>query len=64
VQPLNTETKKTVVFSDLDGTLLSSKYAVNETHGFVSRLIGMGVPIIFVDSKTRKEIEIHETNYT
>ncbi len=59
MQLLNPKNKKIIVFSDLDGTLLSSKYDLSKTHSYISRLIDLNVPVVFCSSKTRKEIEYY-----
>jgi mannosyl-3-phosphoglycerate phosphatase len=48
---------KIVVFSDLDGTLLNSKYESTETEPIIRRLLRLNVSIVLASSKTRAEIE-------
>ena len=48
---------KTVVFSDLDGTLLDENYCYSFAQSVVRRLKAVNVPIVLCSSKTRLEIE-------
>ncbi len=52
---------KVIVFSDLDGSLLNSRYSFQEAKDVISRLNNLDVPIILCSSKTRKEIEHYRT---
>jgi mannosyl-3-phosphoglycerate phosphatase len=50
---------KKVIFTDLDGTLLNSRYSfesANQALGFIRE---MEIPLIIVSSKTRAEIEVY-----
>lgn len=47
-----------VVFSDLDGTLLDhADYSYSAAEPALARLAELGIPLIFVTSKTRAEVE-------
>jgi mannosyl-3-phosphoglycerate phosphatase len=58
---LSTEVVKTVVFSDLDGTLLDENYSFEITRPAIVRLKALKVPIVLCSSKTRMEIEYFRT---
>ena len=54
------ERANTVLFTDLDGTLLDSvDYSYTKSIDAVKRLQSMGIPIIFCSSKTRAEQEVY-----
>ena len=50
---------KTVLFTDLDGTLLTEKYRFDETKPAITYLLAKNVAIVFCSSKTRLEIEFY-----
>jgi mannosyl-3-phosphoglycerate phosphatase family protein len=51
--------RKTVVFSDLDGTLLNSRtYSFEKAKPALTLLKEMNVPLVLVSSKTRVELEV------
>ena len=50
---------KTVIFTDLDGSLLNEKYDFQDVKPIIERLVASGVPIVFCSSKTRAEIEFY-----
>lgn len=50
---------KTVIFADLDGTLLDEKYECKTTKPIVDKLAALGGSIVFCSSKTRSEIEYY-----
>ena len=54
---MNAEVVRTVVFSDLDGTLLDENYSFEITRPVIARLKALKVPIVLCSSKTRLEIE-------
>jgi mannosyl-3-phosphoglycerate phosphatase len=58
---LSTEEVRTVVFSDLDGTLLDQNYSFEVTSPVIARLKVLNVPIVLCSSKTRLEIEYFRT---
>ena len=58
---MNTETVGTVIFSDLDGTLLDENYSFEVTRSVIARLKALNVPIVLCSSKTRLEIEYFRT---
>ena len=58
---MNTEAVRTVVFSDLDGTLLDENYRFGVACPVISRLKALKVPIVLCSSKTRLEIEYFRT---
>lgn len=52
-------TKKLIVFTDLDGTLLDLKtYSFSGAIDALGKLRALGIPVIMASSKTRKEIEL------
>jgi mannosyl-3-phosphoglycerate phosphatase len=50
---------KTVIFADLDGTLLDEKYEYKTTKPIVDKLTALGGSVVFCSSKTRSEIEYY-----
>ena len=58
---MNTEVVRTVVFSDLDGTLLDENYGFEVACPVIARLKALKVPIVLCSSKTRREIEYFRT---
>ncbi len=54
---MNAEAVRTVVFSDLDGTLLDENYDFSFAQSVVARLKALNVPVVLCSSKTRLEIE-------
>jgi mannosyl-3-phosphoglycerate phosphatase len=58
---LSTKAIKTIVFTDLDGSLLNDKYEYEEIEPVLCRLLTLNIPIIFSSSKTRREIEFYRT---
>jgi len=50
---------KTVIFADLDGTLLNAKYEYSETKPIVDKIVASGCSIVFCSSKTKTEIEFY-----
>jgi mannosyl-3-phosphoglycerate phosphatase len=58
---LNTEAVRTIVFSDLDGTLLDENYRFEVTWSAIERLKALKVPIVLCSSKTRMEIDYFRT---
>jgi mannosyl-3-phosphoglycerate phosphatase len=54
---LKSKTVKTVIFSDLDGTLLDENYSFEVTLPVIASLGALNVPIVLCSSKTRLEIE-------
>jgi mannosyl-3-phosphoglycerate phosphatase len=55
--------QKIVVFSDLDGTLLNSKYESAETEPILRRLLSLNVSIVLSSSKTPAEIEYYQKKW-
>jgi mannosyl-3-phosphoglycerate phosphatase len=49
--------KKQVVFTDVDGTLLDSKYSFQATQPTIKQLQALDVAVVLVSSKTRVELE-------
>lgn len=48
-----------IVFTDLDGSLLNHEdYSFAEARPVLSRICGNNIPLVFVTSKTRREVEI------
>jgi mannosyl-3-phosphoglycerate phosphatase len=56
---LNSEDSKTVIFTDLDGTILDEKYDCQKIKPIISQLIALNVSIVLCSSKTRAEIEFY-----
>jgi mannosyl-3-phosphoglycerate phosphatase len=54
---LSNEKPKLVVFADLDGTLLDDTYSYESAKPIITKILSMGVSIVFCSSKTRAEIE-------
>lgn len=50
---------KTVVFADLDGTLLTEKYSFRETAKIVNQLLTKQISIVLCSSKTKLEVEYY-----
>jgi len=50
---------KTIIFTDLDGTLLDDEYSFANIQTTISRLLSLDVQIVFCSSKTRSEIEFY-----
>jgi len=54
--------KKTVIFTDLDGTLLDeATYSYAEAQPALNLIAASGTPLILCSSKTRSEIEVYRT---
>jgi mannosyl-3-phosphoglycerate phosphatase len=51
--------RKTVVFTDLDGTLLNDNYLCDDIGDLIGGLLDLDVALIFCSSKTRAEIEVY-----
>jgi mannosyl-3-phosphoglycerate phosphatase len=51
---------KTLVFADLDGSLLDDTYDYGEVQPIISELSALGVAIVFCSSKTRAEILFYQ----
>jgi mannosyl-3-phosphoglycerate phosphatase len=52
---------RTVIFSDLDGTLLDENYSFEFARPVIARLKALNVPIVLCSSKTRIELEYFRT---
>jgi mannosyl-3-phosphoglycerate phosphatase len=50
---------KSVIFADLDGTFLNSKYDYTDTKPVVNQLSALCGSVVFCSSKTRNEIEFY-----
>ena len=50
---------KTILFSDIDGTILNSEYKFKIVDPKIKQLLNMGVSFVFCSSKTRAEIEFY-----
>lgn len=48
---------KTVIFTDLDGTLLDSEYSLRSALPVINRIRDEAIPLVPVTSKTRAEVE-------
>jgi mannosyl-3-phosphoglycerate phosphatase len=51
---------KTIIFTDLDGTLLSEKYSFQETKPAIDKLLALHTSIVFCSSKTKTELEFYQ----
>jgi mannosyl-3-phosphoglycerate phosphatase len=56
---LNNENSKTVIFTDIDGTILDEKYDCKTVTPIIAQLVALNVPIALCSSKTRAEIEFY-----
>jgi mannosyl-3-phosphoglycerate phosphatase len=54
---------KIVIFSDLDGSLLSDKYESAEIEPILRRLLSLDVSIVLASSKTRAEIDFYRQKW-
>ena len=59
MQPLKSKTRKALIFTDLDGTLLNDRYSFKEAQPIICRLQALGARIVCCSSKTRSEIEYY-----
>ncbi len=50
---------KTIVFADLDGSLLNDKYEYDQIEPIIHQLLSLNVAIVFASSKTRNEIDFY-----
>lgn len=50
---------KTVVFTDLDGTVLDEKYSFRDVKSIIDQLTSLSAAVVICSSKTRKEIEFY-----
>jgi len=50
---------KTVVFTDLDGTVLDENYSFHNVKPIIDQLLSFKVAVVVCSSKTRKEIEFY-----
>ncbi len=50
---------KTIIFADLDGSLLNDKYEYDEIEPIINQLLSLNVSIVFASSKTRNEIDFY-----
>ncbi len=50
---------KTIIFTDLDGTLLNEDYSFQEVRPTIDQLIALNIAIVPCSSKTRAEIEFY-----
>lgn len=53
------EVMKTIIFSDIDGTIINERYSFEETKPAIDYLLTLKTPIVFCSSKTRTEIEFY-----
>jgi mannosyl-3-phosphoglycerate phosphatase len=56
---LKPEGIKTIVFADLDGSLLNDKYEYDQIEPIIHQLLSLNVSIVFASSKTRNEIDFY-----
>ena len=50
---------KTIIFSDLDGTLIDEKYSFKNVKPLIDKILDLNTQIILCSSKTRAEIEYY-----
>ena len=50
---------RTIIFSDIDGTLLNEHYSFENSKPIINQLLALEIPIILCSSKTRSEIEYY-----
>jgi mannosyl-3-phosphoglycerate phosphatase len=53
------KTSKTVIFSDIDGTIIDDKYSLKNTQSIISEILKKQVLFVLCSSKTRAEIEFY-----
>jgi len=58
---LNSETRKIIIFTDIDGTLLNKEYSFREVQPTIKKLQSVNIPIILCSSKTSSEIEYYRS---
>jgi len=56
---LKAKSTKTVIFTDLDGTLLDEKYDYQDIKPIIDKLLVLNASIVFCSSKTKAEIEFY-----
>jgi len=56
---LKTETPKTIIFTDIDGTILDEENSCQETKPLIKQLLALDAALVFCSSKTRAEIEFY-----
>ena len=56
---MKAKSTKTVIFTDLDGTLLDEKYDYQDIKPIIDKLLVLNVSIVFCSSKTKAEIEFY-----
>jgi len=54
---------KTIVFADLDGSLLNDKYEYGQIEPIIHQLLSLNVSIVFASSKTRNEIDFYRNKW-
>ena len=57
------EGMKTIVFADLDGSLLNDKYEYDQIEPIIHQLLSLNVSIVFASSKTRNEIDFYRNKW-
>ncbi len=57
------ESKKIIVFADLDGSLLNDKYEYDQIEPIIHRLLELNVSIVFASSKTTCEIDFYRNKW-
>jgi mannosyl-3-phosphoglycerate phosphatase len=56
---LRSSAARTVIFTDLDGTLLNEKYSFKYAKPIIAQLMSLNIAVVFCSSKTRSEIEFY-----
>lgn len=55
---------KIIIFSDMDGTILDKNYSFEKAKRALNKIKKLKIPLIFVSSKTKKEIEYYRNKIT
>jgi mannosyl-3-phosphoglycerate phosphatase len=61
---LNSRSRRFVVYADIDGTLLDSRYEAGEVELILRRLLALGANVVFDSSKTEAEIEFYREKWS
>jgi mannosyl-3-phosphoglycerate phosphatase len=60
MQLLNSKNVKTVIFTDLDGSLLDDKYGYEAVQPVIDGFLALDASVVFCSSKTRAEIQFYQ----
>ncbi len=56
---MNTKQEKTIIFSDIDGTILDEQHNSQKIKPIIKKIASLGVTLILCSSKTKPEIEFY-----